>query len=107
MIVAVACGAKGLENLSCMWCKSYNAHLSLSEKTDHMISDMSRTIIPPSNNDFSTKFHQTMKASKRREEHHSGRITKRIGVDGRLLIRFQDQISSETTIMLSDIIFNR
>jgi hypothetical protein len=33
------------KDLSCVWCKSYDTHPCLSEETDHMIGNMSRTVI--------------------------------------------------------------
>jgi hypothetical protein len=35
---------KDLEDLSCMWCKSCNAHTCFSENTDPTIADISRTM---------------------------------------------------------------
>jgi hypothetical protein len=34
-----------LKDLSCVWCKSYDAHSCLGEKTADIISDMNRTIL--------------------------------------------------------------
>jgi hypothetical protein len=36
---------KDLEDLSCVWGKSDNAHPCFSGNTDHIIADVSRTII--------------------------------------------------------------
>jgi hypothetical protein len=36
---------KDLEDRSCMWCKSHDAHPCLSENKNHIIADMSRTMI--------------------------------------------------------------
>jgi hypothetical protein len=55
---------KYLEELSCMWCKSDNAHSCFSEKPDHIISDMSRAIIHRSDDHFFSKCRQITKANK-------------------------------------------
>jgi hypothetical protein len=38
---------KDLEDLSCMWCKGYDAQPCFSENTDHIIADISRTMCHP------------------------------------------------------------
>jgi hypothetical protein len=36
---------KDPEDLGCMWCKSHDAHPCPSENADHILADLSRTII--------------------------------------------------------------
>jgi hypothetical protein len=95
---------KDLKDLSDLPCKSYDTHPCLSEKTDHIISNASRALKHCQDWVFLRKSGQTSKPSQIREKYCPDVVAKDLGVYTRPVIRFHDQIASETNTLLSELL---
>jgi hypothetical protein len=101
------CHIKDLKDLSDLWCKSYDTHSCIREKTDHMIGDVSRALKHYQDWVFLRKSGQTSTPCKIREEYYVDVVAKDLGVYTRPVMRFHSQMSSEMMTLLSELLLTR
>jgi hypothetical protein len=87
---------KDVKDLSYLRCKGYDTRPCISEKTDHIIGDVSRTLKHSQDWVFLRRSGYTSRPSKILEEYCVDVVAKDLGVYTRRVIRFDGQITSAT-----------
>jgi hypothetical protein len=84
-----------------------DTHLSLGEKTDEMISDMTRTIVHQEHSSFLSEFFQNPGFSEMMSEDRLNAINKNFRFNVRLRIRPQDEIRTESKTVFLRLLTDR